>query len=89
MMGCRRFLVSGRVQGVWFRASTRAQAISLGLTGQAINLPDGRVEVIACGEDTALDALAAWLWQGSELAEVTDVESETMTQRAFDGFGTG
>ena len=89
MMGCRRFWVSGRVQGVWFRASTRAQAISLGLTGQAINLPDGRVEVIACGEDTALDALAAWLWQGPELAQVTDVESETIMQRVFDGFGTG
>ena len=89
MMGCRRFLVSGRVQGVWFRASTRAQALSLGLTGQAINLPDGRVEVIACGEDTALDALAAWLWQGPDLAEVTGVESETIAQRVFDGFGTG
>ena len=89
MMSCRRFLVSGRVQGVWFRASTRAQAISLGLTGQAINLSDGRVEVIACGDDKALDELAAWLWQGPDLAEVTDVVSETIAQRAFDGFGTG
>ncbi len=88
-MSCRRFLVSGRVQGVWFRASTRAQAVSLGLTGQALNLSDGRVEVIACGDDTALDALAAWLWQGPELAEVTDVVSETIAHRRFDGFGTG
>ena len=88
-MACRRFLVSGRVQGVWFRASTRQQAIALGLTGEAVNLPDGRVEVVACGGPGALDALAAWLWQGPELARVDDVRSEEATERAYTGFGTG
>ena len=48
-MACRQFTVSGRVQGVFFRASTRDVATGLGLTGHAINLPDGRVEVLACG----------------------------------------
>ena len=88
-MACRRFLVRGRVQGVWFRASTRQQAESLGLTGQAVNLADGRVEVIACGPEAMLDELAAWLWQGPELARVDDVSSEEVAPRHFSGFRTG
>lgn len=74
MSACRRCLVSGRVQGVWFRASTRDEALRLGLTGYAKNLPDGRVEVLACGPAEALDALGRWLHQGPPLAEVTAVE---------------
>lgn len=69
----QRFLVSGRVQGVFFRASTRQQALRLGLTGYARNLPDGRVEVMAVGEAAALEVLAQWLWQGPPAAEVRDV----------------
>ena len=88
-MACRRFLVRGRVQGVWFRASTRQQAERLGLTGQAINLADGRVEVMACGPEAMLDELAAWLWQGPELARVDDVISEEIALRQFSGFHTG
>jgi acylphosphatase len=88
-MGCRRFLVSGKVQGVWFRASTRQQAVALGLTGEALNLPDGRVEVIACGSNEALDALAKWLWQGPERARVDEVVSEAIPERSFQGFATG
>lgn len=72
-MNCIKCLVSGRVQGVFFRASTRDMARSLGLTGHAVNLDDGRVEVFACGEEQALAALKAWLWQGPAHAEVTDV----------------
>lgn len=88
-MVCRRFVVSGRVQGVWFRASTRQQASQLGLTGHAVNLPDGRVEVIACGREGDVDALAAWLWRGPELASVTDVTVEPLAPRQFSGFSTG
>ena len=88
-MSCRRFLVRGRVQGVWFRASTRQQAERLGLTGQAVNLADGRVEVIACGPEALLDELVAWLWQGPELARVDDVSSEALAPRHFSGFRTG
>ena len=88
-MPCRRFLVSGRVQGVWFRASTRQRAQELGLTGRAVNLADGRVEVIACGEAAALDALAAWLWHGPEMASVEDVVSERVAEQWPSGFHTG
>lgn len=87
-MACRRFLVRGKVQGVWFRASTRQQGLSLGLTGEAVNLPDGRVEVLACGDPAALDALEAWLRQGPELARVDEVLSESLGDRTFSGFAT-
>lgn len=88
-MICRKFIVSGRVQGVWYRASTRQQAEQLGLSGHAVNLPDGRVEVIVCGSEAAVDALAAWLWRGPELASVTDVVSESLGLQQFSGFSTG
>lgn len=63
------------MQGVFFRASTQAEAQRLGLRGWARNLPDGRVEVLACGEPAAVDALAAWLQQGPPLAEVESVRA--------------
>jgi len=88
-MICRRFVISGRVQGVWFRASTRQQAQNLGLAGHAVNLPDGRVEVVACGSEAQLDALAAWLWRGPELASVSDVLSEELAPRELSGFDIG
>ena len=54
----RRCLVSGRVQGVWYRAATRERAVALGVTGHALNLADGRVEVLACGDPAAVEAAA-------------------------------
>ena len=88
-MGARRCLVSGRVQGVWFRGSTQTQARSLGLTGRARNLADGRVEVIACGDDAAVQVLEAWLWQGPEMARVSDVQCEPWDGPPFEDFETG
>ena len=89
----RLFRISGRVQGVFFRASTRDVARELGLSGYAINLPDGRVEVLARGPVESLDRLAAWLAQGPRLATVTHVEQESVTvDPAVDhreGFTTG
>ena len=73
-MACVRFVVSGRVQGVFFRASTREEALRLGLTGHARNLPDGNVEVVACGDDAALAQLERWLALGPPLAQVIRVE---------------
>lgn len=70
----RRCYVSGRVQGVFFRASTRDRARALGVTGHARNLADGRVEVLACGSPEAVEALCQWLWQGSPASQVTSVE---------------
>ncbi len=77
-MIARRCFVAGRVQGVFYRASTRARAETLGVTGHARNLPDGRVEVLACGAREAVDALCAWLWQGSPASSVTAVASEEL-----------
>lgn len=69
-MACVRFLVEGKVQGVCFRASTRSQALALGLRGFARNLPDGRVEVLAAGDDDAVETLAHWLHHGPPGARV-------------------
>lgn len=70
----RGWLVSGRVQGVFFRESTRRQAEPLGLAGHAVNLSDGRVEVVACGSTSALDQLEQWLQHGPRSAIVEQVE---------------
>jgi len=72
-MRCAKFLVRGRVQGVFFRASTRTQAQALGLHGYAKNLADGSVEVLACGAEDALDRLQSWLRQGPPAARVDEV----------------
>lgn len=73
-MSCRRWWVTGRVQGVAFRAATRDQARSLGLVGQVRNLPDGRVEVLACGEEAPLQTLDTWLHHGPPAARVAHLE---------------
>lgn len=75
-MIARRAWVSGRVQGVSFRALTRKQAERLGLRGHARNLPDGRVEVLVCGEAPAVEALLRWLSTGSPDARVEAVHVE-------------
>jgi acylphosphatase len=75
-MAAARFLISGRVQGVFFRASARDEAQRLGLDGYAKNLDDGRVEVLAAGDAAALDALEHWLHQGPPLARVDAVRRE-------------
>jgi len=73
MIRCIWCQVTGRVQGVWFRASTQERAQRLGLTGYARNRPDGRVEVLACGGAAALQELEGWLWEGPPAAEVDEV----------------
>lgn len=88
-MACARFLVSGRVQGVFYRASTREQALRLGLAGSAVNLPDGRVEVHAEGEAAALDRLEQWLHRGPPAARVDGVERHPAEPSGLTGFRTG
>ena len=73
-MAAARFIVRGKVQGVWFRASTRDVAVRLGLAGHACNLVDGSVEVVALGDAAAIDQLQAWLHQGPPMARVEGVE---------------
>jgi len=73
-MVCKRCLVGGRVQGVYYRATAARRAHELGLRGYARNLPDGRVEVLACGDDASVSAFVKWLWIGSSASKVTSVE---------------
>jgi acylphosphatase len=61
------------VQGVYFRAHAQQQARQLGLSGYALNLPDGGVEVVAEGEQSALESLLAWLQRGPPAATVRSV----------------
>ena len=75
-MVCRRSFVSGRVQGVFYRATCVRKAETLGLTGYARNLNDGRVEVLACGEAAAVEQFVAWLWEGSPASKVTAVDTD-------------
>jgi acylphosphatase len=64
------------VQGVFYRAATAEKAARLELSGWAKNLADGRVEVVACGDPAALDALCEWLWEGPPAAAVEGVRIE-------------
>jgi len=73
-MVCKRCLVGGRVQGVFYRATAARRAHELGIRGYARNLPDGRVEVLACGDEVAVSAFVKWLWIGSSASKVTSVE---------------
>lgn len=84
-----RFLVSGRVQGVGFRAATRREAQRLGLSGHAINLPDGRVEVVAEGDADALVELESWLQQGPPFSQVKALERDEVEVKGRSGFGVG
>lgn len=85
---CRLFRISGRVQGVFFRASTLSAAKPLGINGHAINLADGSVEVRACGSDDAIDSLYDWLQHGPPAASVKSVEEQETTCTHPDRFTT-
>ncbi len=74
----RRCLVSGRVQGVYYRASAAQRARAAGITGHARNLPDGRVEVLVCGTDSAVGEFIAWLWIGPAAAKVSHIAIEAL-----------
>lgn len=82
-----RFVVRGRVQGVFFRQSTLERARELGLAGWVRNREDGCVEGLACGAPEALACLRAWLRRGPPAARVEDVEwSEAPAVTAGGGF---
>ncbi|MGH8130265.1 MAG: acylphosphatase [Steroidobacteraceae bacterium] len=74
----RRVRISGRVQGVYFRASAAERAIALSLRGYAENRRDGTVLVLAAGSPAALSDLVAWLQKGPPLARVDKVEIESI-----------
>ncbi|MGR9106319.1 MAG: acylphosphatase [Gammaproteobacteria bacterium] len=79
MEKCVHILVKGRVQGVFFRASARECALDFGLRGLVRNLRDGRVEIVACGPESALEQFLTWCSQGPPDARVDDVQVEDWT----------
>ena len=84
-----RFLVQGAVQGVGYRYFVLTRARVLGISGWVRNLPDGRVEVVACGAPLALSALESAITTGPPLARVADVEKieisdETDVPKSFE-----
>ncbi len=79
--------IEGKVQGVYFRDSTREQALKLGITGWVRNLPDGRVEAVFQGEEDKLKKMLEWCWQGSPMSRVDDVYVEDMVgEQEFSDF---
>ncbi|MGD7035726.1 acylphosphatase [Methylotuvimicrobium buryatense] len=74
-----RILVSGRVQGVYFRAFTQKEARKHQLSGFAKNLQDGRVEVVAAGPKEAVEKLIRWCHKGPITARVDHIETEELT----------
>ena len=88
----KKCVVGGRVQGVFYRATAAQRARELGVTGHAINLADGRVEVVACGEAHVVQIFIEWLWTGSSASKVTSVEVTEVhfeTSQRPTGFRTG
>ena len=86
MSRCVRCVISGRVQGVWFRASTQREAQARGLTGWVSNRPDGAVEVLACGPEEGLVDLKVWLWQGPPSSQVAEVRCHDEPPGEYTGF---
>ena len=81
-----RLIISGKVQGVYFRQSTKEVASQFGITGTVKNLVDGRVEVIASGNSQELKLLADWCRQGPPRARVDTVESTILPVQEFPDF---
>ena len=78
--------VSGKVQGVFFRQSTKEIATNLGITGQVKNLPDGSVYILATGTKDQLDKLLAWCRQGPPKATVITIDTKELSYQLFDNF---
>lgn len=83
---CKRFVVAGMVQGVFYRGSAKDTARRLGLNGWVRNCSDGSVELVACGGLSALDELETWLWKGPPHAHVETVQQEEIVLQNFVGF---
>jgi acylphosphatase len=78
--------ISGKVQGVFYRQSTREKARELGITGIVKNLPDGTVQITATGESYLLEQLVTWCRQGPPKASVDSVEVKETALQMFTGF---
>ena len=83
---CRHYVISGRVQGVWFRASTKEQAESHGVMGWVRNCDNGSVEAVVCGEESQVHAMEQWLHQGPRAAKVISIAIEEHPLENFSDF---
>ena len=82
-----RLIIEGRVQGVWFRESTRIEATSVGVFGWVKNLPDGTVEVLAEGPEEAVRKLVSWCHHGPSVARVDQVHAKSQEWKGeFESF---
>lgn len=84
--GCVHYRVRGRVQGVFYRASTEARARQLGITGWVRNDENGDVELIACGPLPVLQEFEKWLWRGPANAHVNDVRATPVSAQIYERF---
>jgi acylphosphatase len=79
-------IVTGKVQGVFYRQSTREKAISLGITGEVKNMPDDTVHIVATGTASQIEQLIAWCRKGPPRAVVESVESTILPLQDFSSF---
>ncbi len=86
---CLHCRVYGRVQGVFFRGSTQTEAKVFGLSGWAKNMPDGTVDVMACGSQENVAKLHQWLMHGPSMANVKRLECEELAYQHYDSFDIG
>ena len=82
----RRVIVSGRVQGVWFRESCRREATALGVHGWVRNNADGTVEALLEGDEAAVRRVIEWMRTGPPLAQVTGIEVTEQQPSGANGF---
>ena len=82
----QRMIVTGRVQGVGYRNFALSNAKALGLSGWVRNIPGGAVEILATGDDSAVDALVEVCREGPRLARVDDIRVEPAEQAGWRGF---
>jgi acylphosphatase len=83
---CKQYIISGKVQGVFYRASAKRRANALGVTGWVRNLTNGDVEVLACAEPQRLARLHDWLLQGPPAADVVQVLEQEAPWQEFSRF---
>ncbi|HOP08652.1 MAG TPA: acylphosphatase [Candidatus Methanofastidiosa archaeon] len=87
MPKARRLIIKGKVQGVYYRDSTKSKALELGIKGWVRNLPNGDVEALIVGEPPELERMIEWAWDGPPMAVVRDVIiEEADCSGSFDGF---
>ncbi|HKB45430.1 MAG TPA: acylphosphatase [Chitinophagaceae bacterium] len=79
-------IVSGNVQGVFYRQSAREKALAIGVKGKVMNLSNGDVQIIATGTKEQLDKLLEWCRQGPPKAKVSNVTSHELPLQQFDSF---